>query len=77
MVQYYPIHITHIVVSLIWASALIGLNAIEFIYSHISGMSLFWIVIQNSVIGIGSAYWLIKTHITPEGTTIQSTASKQ
>ena len=67
----YPIHITHIAVSFIWAIALVAINAIEFYFDQsIHGLDLFWIVIQNAVIASGNAYWLAKTHITPQGVDI-------
>jgi len=72
MVKYYPIHISHIVLGLIWASSLIAINYIEFALSSITGINLFWIVIQNSVISTANSYWLIKTHITPQGAEIES-----
>jgi len=77
MVKYYPIHISHIVLGLIWASSLIAINYIEFAFSSITGISLFWIVLQNSIISIGNSYWLIKTHITPSQATIESSSPKQ
>ncbi len=66
--KYYPIHVTHIVVSTVWASALITINAIEFLFfKSMTDTGLFFIVLQNIGIGLGNAYWLAKTHITPRG----------
>ncbi|MEM3482484.1 MAG: hypothetical protein QW246_05680 [Thermoplasmata archaeon] len=72
--QYYPIHITHIVVSLIWGISLIAINGIEFYFNKsIQGMNLFWIVLQNIGIASANSYWLMKTHISPSELTISTT----
>ena len=72
----YPIHVTHIAVAFIWAVALIAINAIEFYFDKtIDGMDLFWIVLQNSIIGSANAYWLIRTHITPSEAEIETEKS--
>lgn len=64
--KYYPMHITHMVVSFIWMIGLVAINAIEFYFdNHIEGLDLFWIVMQNAVIGSANAYWLVRTHISP------------
>jgi hypothetical protein len=73
--KYYPIHVTHIVVGLIWAAALVSINAIEFIYfKNIDNTGLFYVVLQNVGIGLGNAYWLARTHISPTGIDIQTAA---
>ena len=75
--KYYPIYVTHIVVSLIWASALAGINAIEFLfYKNMDSAGLFFVVLQNTAIGISNAYWLAKTHITPSSIDIQTSSQK-
>ncbi|MEM1724336.1 MAG: hypothetical protein QXW71_00960 [Thermoplasmata archaeon] len=75
--QYYPIHVTHIVVSLIWGASLIGINAIEFYFNRsIQGMDLFWIVLQNIGIASANGYWLIKSHISPSEMTISTGTPK-
>ena len=77
MLQYYKIHITHIIVAGIWAGALVGLNYIEFMFNHsIRGLDLFWVTVQNIVIGSSNAYWLTKTHIKPNEITINPTQPK-
>ncbi|MEM3829074.1 MAG: hypothetical protein QXP36_07670 [Conexivisphaerales archaeon] len=72
--QYYPIHITHIVVSLIWGISLIAINGIEFYFNKsIQEINLFWIILQNIGIASANSYWLMKTHISPSELTISTT----
>lgn len=72
--SYYPIHVSHVLIALIWASALIGINALEFLYTTISTTGLFFIVMQNIGIAAANSYWLVKTHITPSG--LETTTTK-
>jgi len=77
--KYYPIHVTHIFVSLIAFSTLAVINWIEFTLIHnITSSEVFFIAIQNIVFGTANSYWLIKTHITPAEAQIEtSQAQKQ
>lgn len=73
--KYYPVHITHFLLGLTWAVALISINAIEFLYfKQMSDTGLFWIVMQNIGIASANSYFLVKTHITPSGLTEETTS---
>jgi hypothetical protein len=77
--KYYPIHITHIFVSLIAFTTLGVIDWIEFtLIPNITSSEVFFIVIQNAILGSANSYWLIKTHITPSQAEIEtSQAQKQ
>jgi len=76
--KYYPIHITHIFVSLIAFITLAVINWIEFtLIPNITSSEVFFIVIQNAILGSANSYWLIKTHITPSQAEIETQAQSK
>ena len=76
--KYYPIHITHIIVSLIAFTILGVINWIEFtLIPNITSSEVFFIVIQNAILGSANSYWLIKTHITPSQAEIETSQPNQ
>jgi hypothetical protein len=75
--KYYPIHITHIIVSLIAFTTLGVINWIEFtLISNITSSEVFFIVVQNAILGSANSYWLIKTHITPSQAEIETSQAQ-
>lgn len=75
--NYLPLHTTHILLGLIWAGALIGLNGIELYFlpnSFWSSTALLFLVFQNIGIGIANAYWATNISVTASG--IQETTGK-
>jgi len=75
--KYYPVHITHIFVSLIAFTTLGVINWIEFSLMHIDNTGLFFIILQNAIGFSGNSYWLIKTHITPSQAEIETQAQSK
>jgi len=75
--KYYPIHVTHIFVSLIAFSSLIAINWIEFNFTHIDNTGLFFIMLQNAIGFSGNSYWLIRTHINPNEAQIEASQPNQ
>jgi len=76
--KYYPVHLTHVIVSLIAFITLGVINWIEFtLISNITSSEVFFIVIQNAILGSANSYWLIKTHITPSQAEIETSQPNQ
>ncbi len=68
-------HATHIIISLIWASGLIILNAIEFYFisiGRISGSVVGVLGVQNISIALANSYYLSKidVQISPTGVSL-------
>jgi hypothetical protein len=74
--KYYPVHLTHVIVSLIAFSSLIAINYIEFNFTHIDNTGLFFVMMQNAILGSANSYWLIKTHITPSQAEIETSQAQ-
>jgi len=77
------IHYTHVLIALIWAIAILGLNAIEFYFLFLSGTVFSYLIIfgiagQNVIIAAANSYYLSKFtgQVSATGASISQTTSQ-
>ena len=73
-----PLHITHIVLGFIWATAVVAVTTVELYFTgtgNITSLDVFFIVGQNIGIASANSYYLSKISQTAQGIT-ESTSSQ-
>jgi hypothetical protein len=74
-ITYKPMGITHVLISLFWALALVATNAIIFYFSkNLTSAEFFFIFLINAAIATPNAYFLSKLNATQTG--ISDTTTK-
>lgn len=69
-ITYKPMGITHVIISAVWAMALVAINAIVFYYSrNLTSTEYFYIFLLNAAIATPNAYFLSKLNVSQTGIT--------
>lgn len=67
-ITYKPMGITHVLISAVWALALVFINAIIFYYSkNLTSTEYFYIFLLNAAIVTPNAYFLSKLNVSQTG----------
>lgn len=73
-ITYKPLHLTHVIVSSVWALALVSTNAIIFYFSKkLDDLQFFYLFLLNAGIVTPNAYYLSKLSASPSGITDTTT----
>ena len=75
VILYRPVHLTHVAVSAIWATAIISITAIVFYFQHtLTASEFFFLVLGWIGIAVPNAYYLTKLSMSQKG--MSETTSK-
>ena len=75
VMTYKPMGITHVIISAVWALALVAINAIIFYeQKNLSSLDFWYVLFINAGIATPNAYYLSKLDLSPSGSFgVQST----
>ena len=73
---YWPLHLTHVLVAMIYAIMILGITGIEayFLAPSLTGIAIFWVVIQNVGIAATSGYYVARISVSPTSGLTETTA---